>query len=169
MIADYLTRDEVSRYVGALRERVAAGDLDEHAAPAAKAIGGDPGNAQATILAALPAEGAGEASSGGEHVNAPFFSRDPTVSLMQTSLELEARRSDLVHAPQGRLRKLIVRAFEELREILPAKFSTEDPEWVTRIGEATRFGFAVVDFNGSQATIRYRDDQGNQVLAEPLP
>ncbi len=138
MIADYLSRDEVSNYVGALRTRIASGDLDEHAAPAATAIGRDAGNAQAAIRAALPEAGAGDASSGGDHGNLPFFSRDPMVSLMQTSLEVEARKAGLVHeAGPGRLRKLIVGVVEELKEILPERFSSQDPEWVTRIGAAT--------------------------------
>jgi hypothetical protein len=138
VIADFLGRDEVSKYVGALRERIASGALDEHAGAAASAIGRDPANAQAALLAALPQEGAGEASSGGEHMNLPFFSRDPAVSLMQTSLEIEARKADLVHEVKpGGLRKFFVGVFEELKEILPERFSTKDPEWVTRIGEAT--------------------------------
>jgi len=138
VIADYLSKEEIAGYVDALRERVRSGDLDEHAAKAAEAIGHDPQNARAAILAALPSAGAGPPSSGGEHVSVPFFSRDPAVSLMQTSLELEARKSGIVHEPEHhRLLRHIAGVLEELKEHLPEKFSTRDPEWVTRIGEAT--------------------------------
>lgn len=138
MIADYLSREEISGYVDALRARLRSGQLDEHAARAAAAIGQDPRNGRDAVLAALPDAGAGAPSSGGEHVSAPFFSRDPTVSLMQSSLEIDARRSGLVHEPpRHRLARRIAGVVEEIEQHLPERFSTRDPEWVTRIAEAT--------------------------------
>lgn len=32
-----------------------------------------------------------------------------------------------------------------------------------------RFGFAVLDFNGEQIEVRYRDDDGTQVRTESIP
>jgi hypothetical protein len=161
MIADYLSRDEIARYVGALRDKLSSGELDEHAANAAQATGHDRGNARAAMLAALPADGAGAPSSGGEHVNLPFFSRDPAVSLMQTSLEVEARKSGLVHEPGlHRLSRRIVGVAEELKDRAPEKFSTRDPEWVTRIGTATleRLAEGNHPFNSEPAEYEIADD-----------
>ncbi|MDX6682657.1 MAG: hypothetical protein QOG94_2696 [Solirubrobacteraceae bacterium] len=167
MIADYLSKDEIADYVGALRSTLASGKLDEPAAAAAQAIGHAPDNARAAMLEALPADGAGEPSSGGEHANLPFFSRDPTVSLMQSSLEIEARKSDLVHEPPlHRLTRRIVGVVEELKEHLPEKFSSRDPEWVTRIGEATleRLSRGNHPFNVEPAEYEIADDDARVVL-----
>jgi len=167
VIADYLSRNEIVGYVAALRDKVASGELDGHAAAASKAIGQDPDNARAAILAALPADGAGAASSGGEHVNLPFFSRDPAVSLMQSSLEVEARKHDLVHESQmHRLRRRIVGVLEELKELVPEKFSTRDPEWITRIGEATleRLAQGNHPFNAQPAEYEITGDDARIVL-----
>src|SRR4051812_25999329 len=123
MIADYLSRQEIAGYVGAVREQLAAGNLDDHAARAALAIGHDPRNAAAAVLAALPEQGAGDPSSGGDHVNLPFFSRDPAVALLQTSLEVEARKSGIVHQP-GRLARHVIGVLEEIKHHLPERFST---------------------------------------------
>jgi hypothetical protein len=167
VIADYLSRDEIAGYVGALRDKLESGALDEHAAKAAKTIGQDPDNGRAAILAVLPAEGAGAPSSGGEHVNLPFFSRDPAVSLMQSSLEVEARKEGLVHEPElRRLTRRIVGAFEELRERLPEKFSKHDPAWITRIGEATleRLAQGNHPFNHDPAEYEIADADARIVL-----
>ena len=168
MIADYLSKDEIAGYVDALRAKVASGDLDEHAAKAAKAIGQDPDNGRAAILAALPDDGPGAASSGGEHVNAPFFSRDPAVSLMQSSLEVEARKRGLVHeSGLHRLERKIVGVVEHIRnDLMPEKFSTKDPEWITRIGEATleRLAHGNHAFNKQPAEYEITRDDARIVL-----
>ena len=168
MIADYLSKDEIAGYVDALRAKVASGELDEHAAKAAKAIGHDPANGRAAILAALPDAGPGDASSGGDHVNAPFFSRDPAVSLMQSSLEVEARRSDLVRESElHRLKRKIVGVIEHIRhDLMPEKFSTHDPEWITRIGEATleRLAQGNHPFNAHPAEYEIARDDARVVL-----
>src|SRR4051812_6012358 len=129
MIADYLSRQEIAGYVGAVRAQLEAGTLDEHAAHAALAIGHDPRNATAAVLAALPEQGAGDPSSGGDPVTLPFFSRDPAVSLLQSSLEVEARKRGIVHEP-GRLERHVIGVLEEIKRHLPERFSTRDPEWV---------------------------------------
>jgi hypothetical protein len=136
VIADYSSRHEIAGYVAALREQLAAGALDDHAARAAPAIGHDPRNATAAVLAALPEQGAGDPSSGGDHVDLPFFSRDPAVALLQTSLEVEARKRGIVHEP-GRLARHVIGLLEEIKHHLPERFSQRDPEWITRIGQAT--------------------------------
>jgi hypothetical protein len=71
------------------------------------------------------------------------MSRAPIVSLLQTSLEDEARASDLVHTPEhkgpfGHIVGVIesIKRFVE-EHIDPVKFSTADPDWVTKIAAAT--------------------------------
>jgi Calcineurin-like phosphoesterase len=146
MIADFLDRGEIGGYVAAMREQLKAGRLDNKATAAAAGIGrpsDDPALAVRAVLDALPDDNTGEGSSGGEHTSAPFFSRDPMVSLLQTSLEDEARKSGVVHEPEdrGRFGHIVgvVESIEHRIESVlhPEKFSTHDPDWVTKIGEAT--------------------------------
>jgi hypothetical protein len=146
MIADFLDRGEVGGYVAAMRDQLQAGQLDHHATAAAKGIGAAPtapADAVQTVLAALPDNNTGRASSGGEDVSSPFFSRAPMVSLLQTSLEDEARKSEIVGAPEDRgpfahICGVVEKVVHEAESILhPTKFSTHDPDWVTKIAEAT--------------------------------
>ncbi len=65
------------------------------------------------------------------------------VSLLQTSLEDEARKSGVVHQSEDRGRfghiAGVVESIEHrIHSMLhPEKFSTHDPDWMTRISEAT--------------------------------
>jgi hypothetical protein len=146
MIADFLDRGEVGDYVAAMRGQLEAGQLDHHATKAAKGIGAEPaapGEAVQTVLAALPDNNTGRASSGGEDVSSPFFSRAPMVSLLQTSLEDEARKSGVVATPKDRgpfahIVGVVEKVVHDVESVLhPTKFSTHDPDWVTKIAEAT--------------------------------
>jgi hypothetical protein len=146
MIADFLDRDEVGRYVAAMRNQLKAGRLDKKAPAAAAGIGrpaADPAVAAQAVVDALPDNDTGDVSSGGSHASAPFFSRDPMVSLLQTSLEDEARKSGVVHEPEDRGRfGRIVGVLESIEHKIDPfhdaqKFSTHDPDWVTKISEAT--------------------------------
>jgi hypothetical protein len=166
MIADFLDEDVVQSYVGALRERVAAGDLDAHAAAAAHTIGrGDADPAEA-ILATLPSASAGPPSSGGRLVKQPFLSRDPAVSLLQTSLEDELRKEQgAVHTGERHgLLGHIVGAFESI--LHPERFGPHDPGWVTRIGAATldRLAKGNHPFNATPAEYAIDDDHARVVI-----
>jgi hypothetical protein len=128
MIAEYNDEREVKRYVTAVRKRVAAGALDRPAAAAAEAIGRGGTDPAAAILDAMPEQDPGPPSSGGERATAPFFSRDPTVSLLQSSLEDERRK---------RRSSLLARILEWIgRRLHPEKFGPEDLDWVTDVGAA---------------------------------
>jgi hypothetical protein len=168
VISDFTDRDEVGRFVAELRERLEAGDLDEHAAAATRAIGGDTSDPVGAMLAALPAGGAGDPSSGGADVDSPFFSREPIVSLMQTSLEIAARDGGIVHEPEHRGRfGHIAGLVEELDEKhLPAKFSTHDPGWVAMIGAATleRLAKGNHPFNRVPAEYEVKEDDARIVV-----
>ncbi len=135
MIANFLDHDEIGRYVTAMRAQLEAGALDEHAAKAAPAVGSHGGDPAAAVLAALPQDTPGPPSSGGGD-GSPFLSRHPAVSLLQTSLEDEARKRGEVHAPRhrGPLAR-IVAAIEQL--VHPERFGPHDVDWVTTIAAAT--------------------------------
>jgi hypothetical protein len=146
MIADFLDRDEVGGYVAAMRDQLKDGRLDDKAPAAAAGIGrpsADPSAAVQAVLNALPDNNTGDASSGGAQMSVPFVSRDPMVSLLQTSLEDEARKSGVVHQPEDRGRfghiACVIESIEhEIHSMLhPQKFSPHDPDWVTKISAAT--------------------------------
>jgi hypothetical protein len=135
VIAEFLDEDEIGRYVGALSEQLKTGVLNKNAAPAAQAIGAGASNPAAAVLAALPQDGAGPPSSGGAQIKSPFFSRSPVVSLLQTSLEDEARKSGAVQPKDRGWLAHIVAVIESIVD--PEKFGPQDAAWVTRVGEAT--------------------------------
>jgi hypothetical protein len=134
MIAEYLDAREIQKYVAAVRDVVDKPELEPHAAAAAEAIGRGAADPADAIRATLP-ETAGPASSGG-HEDFPFFSRDPAVSLLQTSLEDEARKAGnvAVKEPESKLHHF-VHAVEALLHL--ERFGPSDPDWVMKIAEST--------------------------------
>ncbi len=138
MIAEFSDEDEdeVGRYVGAMRDQLAAGALDAHAAAVSRAIEGGTADPAAAVLAALPADDAGPASSGETEIRSPFFSRNRGVSLLQTSLEDEARKSGAVHRPEQRGLFAHVAGFVE-SVLCPERFGPHDADWVSRVAKAT--------------------------------
>ncbi|MDQ6775858.1 MAG: metallophosphoesterase [Actinomycetota bacterium] len=147
MIADSSDRNEVGGYVAAMRGQLQARQLDRHkVAAAAQGVSASlttSRDAVQTVLASLPDDNTGKASSGGENVGAPFFSRAPTVSILQTSIEDEARKSGVVGTPEtrgpfGHIVGVVEKIVHDIEVALhPNKFSTHDPDWVTKIAEAT--------------------------------
>jgi len=122
MIADFTDENEVQRYLTAVRGKVADGTLGEPAQQAQEAIG-------TGVLQALPEQTDVQAP---EH---PFFSHDPTISLLQTSLEDEARKAGaVVPKKHGGPFGHIVDTIEAF--LHPERFGPEDSRWVTVIGEA---------------------------------
>src|SRR5690349_10534182 len=83
MIAEFTDEAEVQRYLTALRGKVADGTLGEQAQAASEAIGKD-------VLDAVPK------TTDAQAPEQPFVSHDPAISLLQTSLEDEARKQDAV-------------------------------------------------------------------------
>jgi hypothetical protein len=134
MIAEFLDEREIQRYLTAVRDAVSAPELRSHAAAAAEAIGRGAADPVEAIRATLP-EAAGAPSSGG-HPDFPFFGREPVVSLLQTSLEDEARKAGnvAVKEPESALHH-VVHAIEALLHL--ERFGPTDPEWVTTIAAAT--------------------------------
>lgn len=172
MIADYLDRNVVESYVGAVRAKIESGELDEHAARAAYTIGLGASQPRESMLAVIP-EDSGPASSGEGGINAPFFSRDPTVSLLQTSLEDESRKRGIVHEPEhkkhrfGHIVAVIETIVHDVAHFLhPEKFGSHDPEWVTAIGQATleRLAKGNHPFNETPADYAIEDDDARVVI-----
>jgi hypothetical protein len=122
MIAEFTDEGEIQRYLTAVREKVADGTLGEQAAAAAEAVG-------KPVLDAVPAQTDQQSP---EH---PFVSRDPTISLLQTSLEDEARKQDaVVVKKQGGPFAHIVATVESF--LHPERFGPHDDRWVTGVGAA---------------------------------
>jgi hypothetical protein len=153
-----------------MKQQLKAGALDDKAPAAAAGIGRgspdqDPAAAVQAVLDALPDDNTGAASSGGEDVNSPFFSRAPMVSLLQTSLEDEARKSGIVHerkpgGPFSHVAGVVETIEHKIDSILhPQKFSTDDPDWVTKIAAATldRIAKGNHPFNPTPAELEIAD------------
>jgi hypothetical protein len=165
MIAQFSDEDEVGRYVGAMRDQLAAGALDEHAAAAARAIGRGAADPATAVLAALPQDDAGPASSGEGEIRSPFFSRNPAVSLLQTSLEDEARKSGAVDRPKHLgLFTHIVGFVESI--LHPERFGPHDSDWVSRVAEATldRLAKGNHPFNPKPAEYEISEDDARIVI-----
>lgn len=165
MIAQFLDKDEVARYVGAVRTQIEAGAVDQHAAAAAAGIARSTGEPPPDMLAAFPAHDAGPPSSGEEKIKSPFFSRNPAVSLMQTSLEDELRNSGGV----GQIKHpgFLAHVVGVVESILhPVKFSATDIDWVTKIAEATldRLAQGNHPFNPHPAEYEVTEDNARLVV-----
>ena len=172
MISDFLDQDVVSGYVSAVRKKLETGELDERAAPAAYTIGRGSSHPSAAVLAAFPTDGAGPPSSGQARDDVPFLSRDPAVSMMQTTLEDEARKRGIVETPEHRGRFAhIVGAVESIVHhvaaiLHPVRFGAHDPDWVTRIAEATldRIAMGNHAFNPAPAEFEIVQDNARIVI-----
>src|ERR1700684_526467 len=91
MIRQVVDRHELHRYVEAVRDQLAAPQLQDAAAQAAETVAGE-GDPVAKLRAALPPVEPQLASSGARPTNvAPFMSPDPIQSLLQSTLEGKLR------------------------------------------------------------------------------
>ena len=133
MIAEFLHAREIERYVEAVREALDTPELRPKAQLAAETIGRGASDPVAAVRATLPVT-AGPPSSGG-HEDYPFFSRDSVVSLIQTSLEDEARiAGNVTTEPHEHGVKHFWHSLERLLHI--EKFGPDDPAWIYKIAEA---------------------------------
>jgi hypothetical protein len=136
VIEQAFDRDSVSRYVEAVRQVLGSDRLSEATRNAAQQIPGE-GDPAAKVNAALPRVSAAEPSSGGaQGAQVPYLSRNPIVSLVQSSIEGGLRdRGAIGAAPVHRnFWQTIVHTAEEL--LRPGNFSPDDPNWVTEIAES---------------------------------
>lgn len=136
VIREAFDRDELQRYVEAVKQQLDAPELEGVASSAAAQFAGGGAPAQ-KLREALPDDDAGPASSGGRDDAAPFMARDPVVSLVQSSLEHKLREQGVkdIGPPHRGLLARIVHYVEGL--LHPMRFGPEDSEWVTEIAKAT--------------------------------
>jgi hypothetical protein len=160
MIKQVVDRDEMHRYVEALRDRLGAPALQDAATRAAGTFAGE-GDPVAKLRAALPPVAPGLASSGArKNDRVPFMSRDPIQSLMQSTLEGKLRERGVPgEAPEhrGPLGWLI----HLIESILhPVRFGPEDPDWVVDVGAAVldRLARGNHPFNPLPAEYEIADD-----------
>lgn len=135
MIREAVDRDQLQRYVEAVKQQLDAPELEGAAHQAAAQIGGEGAPAQ-KLREALPDDGAGPASSGGRDSATPFMARDPVVSLLQSSLEHKLREQGVRDIPPPH-RGLLARIIHLIQGLLhPVRFGPEDSGWVTDIAKA---------------------------------
>lgn len=159
MIREAVDRDELQRYVEAVKQQLDAPELEGAAHQAAAQIGGEGAPAQ-KLREALPDEGAGSASSGGRDSATPFMAREPVVSLLQSSLEHKLREEGVKDIPPPH-RGLPARIIHLIQGLLhPMRFGPEDSGWVTEIARATleRLAEGNHPFNRDEARYEISDN-----------
>ncbi|HTA13721.1 MAG TPA: metallophosphoesterase, partial [Solirubrobacteraceae bacterium] len=136
MIKQVVDQDELQRYVDAVRVQIGAQQLAGAAERAAATFDGT-GDPVAKLRGALPQVDAGLASSGGKAASAPFMSRDPIQSLLQSTLEGKLREQGVKPEEQSEHRGLLGWLVHLLKSILhPVRFGPDDPKWVIDVAEA---------------------------------
>jgi hypothetical protein len=136
MIRQVVDRNEMHRYVEALRDQLGAPELQHVAARAAETFAGD-GDPATKLRAALPPVTPELASSGARNSDeVPFMSRDPIQSLMQSTLEGKLRERGVPgEAPEHRgPLSWLVHAIETI--LHPVRFGPDDPDWVIEVAAA---------------------------------
>lgn len=136
MIRQVVDRREMGEYVEALRDQLDAPQLQDAAARAADTFAGE-GDPVEKLRAALPPVTPELASSGADAADvAPFISRDPIQSLMQSTLEGKLRERGVPgEAPKHRgLLSWLIHLFESI--LHPVHFGPDDPEWVIGVAGA---------------------------------
>lgn len=130
MIRQVVDRGEMRQYVEALRDQFDAPQLQDKAAQAADTLEGA-GNPVEKLREALPPVTEKLASSGADAADvAPFISRDPIQSLLQSTLEDKLRERGVPgEAPKRRgFLAWLVHLIESI--LHPVRFGPEDPNWV---------------------------------------
>jgi hypothetical protein len=120
MIGKAADRDLVARYVEKVRETVDEGRLTA-ATPAA------------SVEEALPhADPTPSADP-----SAPYLSRDPATSLIQSAVEEQAAGQPIDAPPRSAIARLLQRVVNFVDALLhPGRFTPDDPNWVIKIGES---------------------------------
>ena len=131
------TQGSVQQHVEAVRGLLQSGALTDAVAAAAQQIPGE-GDATAKVASVLPAQDAAQGSSGSGHPGVPYLSRDPLVSLIQSSVEekmLDAGAVEL--ADRHGLWGWILRLADRWLNLQPGTFKPDDPNWYLDIARAS--------------------------------
>lgn len=136
MIKQAFDRDDLQRYVVALRDSLDAPELRDATARAAGTLGfeDDP---VAQLRKSIPNVDPELASSGGEAADVvPFLSRDPIHSLLQSTLEQKLREQGVRDETPER-RDLLSRIVHTAELLLhPVRYGPTDAGWVSEVGGA---------------------------------
>ncbi len=136
MIKQVVDRDEVGRYVEALRDQLDASQLKDKAVQAAEMFEGT-GDPVEKLREALPPVTEELASSGADAADvAPFISRDPIQSILQSTLEDKLRERG-VPGEAPKRRGFLAWLIHLIESILhPVRFGPDDPNWVIDVAGA---------------------------------
>ena len=132
MIDEVVSKSEMQRYVNAMREHLAVGDLDGPAAAAARAIGASDEDPRTAMLSRMPDPAKLKQSSGGDARGMPFIARDAITSLLQSTLDKKFREAGVVqerHGPPGS----VVHVHEYVRREQPEKMVPGDKQFVADV------------------------------------
>ena len=123
--------------MAAVRGLVQSGALSDAAAGAARQIPGE-GDATAKVASVLPAPDSAAGSSGSGHRGVPYLSRDPLVSLIQSSVEEKMLQDGAVDlADRHGLWGWILRLADRWLNLRPGSFKSNDPNWYIDIARAS--------------------------------
>ncbi len=132
MIDEVVSKSEMQRYVTAMREHLAAGNLDGPAAAAARAIGAGDADPRTAMLSRMPDPANLKQSSGGDAPGMPFIARDPITSLLQSTLDKKFRAAGMVrerHRPPGK----VIHVHEQVVREQPEKMVPDDKQFVADV------------------------------------
>jgi hypothetical protein len=134
-------RNSVNQYVEAVRGQLSNSALSDSLTQAAAVIPG-PGDPVSKVSGALPgayqarASSAWSSSAAGAGGAAPYLSRDPAVSLVQSAVEGALRERGVPDQPPGRA-GLWAKIVEIVEGFLHrGNFGPDDPDWVIKIAES---------------------------------
>jgi hypothetical protein len=135
MIDEVVNKGEMQRYVSAMREQLAARQLDVPAAAVARAIGAGDEDAPTAVLSRMPDPAYLKQSSGGESPGAAFIARDPITSLLQSELDKKFREAGTVQK-RRRVPGSAAQADEHVVREQPEEMGPDDPNWVKEVATA---------------------------------
>ena len=137
MLTPAISKGTVQNHVEAVRGLLRSPELSGLVASAAQQIQGQ-GDDQAKVAAALPDVDGAAVSSGGTRPNVPFMSRDPLVSLIQSSIEesLLARGATPPDSPHS-LWRWIAHLADRYLNLHIGRFQPQDPGWYIEIAKSS--------------------------------
>ncbi len=136
MLKSASSKSSVQNHVAAVRGLLHAPELSDLVASAAQQIQGD-GDARAKVAAALPDPGGAAVSSGGSHPAVPYMSREPLVSLIQSSVEESLLARGAGRESRHALWRWIAHLADRYLNLEIGRFQPDDPGWYIEIAKAS--------------------------------
>ncbi len=166
MRKDVSSKSEARRYVGKVRDALADPSLRDVIERAAVQVPGA-GAPRDKIAGLLDQDLDSMASSGGEPGGAPYLSRAPLVSMVQS--HLEEALGDPEEQDRGKGASLwsrLVREVQHYLHIAPGSFMPDDPEWYVGIarGALERLAKGNAPFNETPAEYDHVADDARLVV-----